>query len=338
MSSARRVLFISSKVECFELLFGGEHMTRTRVLLVAASLCLSCNAGLAQSSTGPPSTGPTSTPPPVVQQPPPVVTTPPPVVQEPPRTPPPVVVIPTPPPQQPFINPMMVPQDYVFPIPSSIANQVPLVSMPEALSGLSQVNEFPSVDALKGPADFILVQGDGANFKRETPYLVNLAEGTVLASVKRPSELGMLSTPLGAISLSANSDAFISFENGLLRVRNIDALGQTLRVMLDKGPFLGKPVIYTIRPGYELVVGDHKLTRADLRPADGILRRNPQLVSDGYVGVSQYHLESALQQSAIVSRMNKGESDEKNRRVLADMSRMAAVLNQVNGHAGYAKE
>lgn len=168
--------------------------------------------------------------------------------------------------------------------------------------------------------------------------MVNLTEGTVLASVKRPSQLGMVNTKLGEVALYANSDAFISFENGVLRIRNVDAVGQDMRVRLDTGPFASNPKIFTITPGHELVVADHKLTRADMRPQDGILRRNPELLADGFVGISQYHVESALQQSAIVTQLSQNESDVKNKRVLADMSRMAAVLNHVNGTHGYAKE
>jgi len=241
-------------------------------------------------------------------------------------------------PRTPFINPLMVPLDVVVPIPSEIASVIPLTSLTQPINGLSQLDKFPSVENLKGPSDFILVQGEPTCFVRETPYMVNVLEGTVLASVKRPSQLGMLNTPLGVVALSANSDAFITVQKGVVRLRNIDALGQTLRVQLDKGPFAGKVKIFTIKPGYELVAGDHKLGRADLRPQDGILRRHPQVLEDGFVAVSQYHVESALQQSAIVVGLNQKESDAKSRRVLSDMSRMAAVLNHVNGYDGYVKE
>ncbi len=312
------------------------------IALLSCSLAVVAPASMSQPSPAPsPAPGPSPSPSPAPAptgfiQTPQVVTPPPVVIQPEVRTPPPIVIIPTIPHTP--INPLMVPLDVVVPIPSAIASVVPLTSLTQPINGISQLDKFPATENLKGPTDFILVQGDPSCYKRETPYMVNLVQGTVLASVKRPSQMGMLNTALGVIALSANSDAFITVQDGLLRIRNVDGMAQTLRVQLDKGPFLGKTKIFTIKPGYELVVGNHKLVRADLRPQDGILRRQPQLLEGGFVAISQYHVESALQQSAIVVGLNQKESDAKSRRVLSDMSRMAAVLNHVNGYDGYGKD
>lgn len=241
-----------------------------------------------------------------------------------------------------FINPINVPTDVVYPIPSASANVVPPVGMPEAISGISQAKDFPSLDSLKGPTDYILIQSEGANdgnWHRESPYMVNLLKGEVFASVKKPSNVGMINTPLGQVALSASTDAFISYEDGILRIRNIDGLGQKLRINLDKGYFSGVNArVFSVAPGFELVVSDHKLSRTDLRPHDGIMRRSPQLFAEGYCGVSQYNLESALNSSTIVGDLARAESDIKSHRVIADMSKMAAVLNVVNGQYGFVKD
>lgn len=235
-----------------------------------------------------------------------------------------------------FTNPILVPTD-VTKVDPNINLVLPLTVAggPDPVAGITELKSFPSRENLKGPSDFIRVQGDPNSYKRDSQYLVTLISGTVLVSVKRPSMMGLLITPIGEIAFSANSDAFVSFENGVVRIRNIDGMGSNIKVQLTKGPNAGKA--YAIAPGYEVVIGEQKLTRNELRPKDGLLRRRPQLLADGFVGISQFQVESALQQSAIVAQMQQQESDAKTKRVLADMSRMAAVLNHVNGYEGYAQ-
>lgn len=252
-----------------------------------------------------------------------------------PQTPPPRVEIPQPPPQQHgFINPLINPADFTPTGPetqtlATIGNQLG----GPAIAGIGSEGKFPSQENLKGPTDFILVQGEAdAETHRESPYLVSLIRGTVLASVRRPSTMGMLTTPIGKVSFAANSDAFITYNDGVLRVKNVDGLSRTIRVQLSSGPLSGK--IYSVQPGYELVVSDHKLTRADLRPNDGVLRRQAQTFDDGYAGASQYQVESALSASTVVAQLSTKTGDAKASRVLTDMSRMASVLNHVQGGAG----
>ena len=242
----------------------------------------------------------------------------------------------------PFNNPVSNPLDVTRLIPGAYNQNSPTLNMlgaqvgGPATLGVGTPKAFPGADNLKGNPDFILVQPEtGADTHRESPYLVTLTQGTVLAGVHRPSNMGMIHTPLGEVAFSANSDSFVSFNNGTLRIRNVDGTGQTVRVRITSGPLAGK--VYSVQPGYELVVSDHKLSRTDLRPTDGILRRASQSFDNGFAGVSQYHVHSALQQSGVVSQLNANKNgSELNRKVIGDMSRMAAVLNSVQGGAGYA--
>lgn len=205
------------------------------------------------------------------------------------------------------------------------------------LAGVTPSNKFPKQEELKGSTDFILVQTeDQTVLQRESPYLVTLSSGTVLASVKRPSAMGMIHTEVGEVAFAANSDAFISYKDGVLRVRNIDGMGATLKVRINKGPETGKT--YAVSPGYELVISDHKLSRSDLRPTDGILRRKSQAFENGFAAVSQFHVESAISQSSLVSKISKAEGDAKSKRIVSDMSRMAAVLNHVQGTGGFTNK
>jgi hypothetical protein len=278
------------------------------------------------------------TPPPSTPPPPPIMLPPP---------PPPPQMIPPPPPPPPVPPPFIVPvnpniNNFHPPIvnPLDVTNPIPNPSFdlstggPSPLAGVAQTNSFPGPDDLNGPNDFILVQGDPKDFRKETAYLVTLLHGTVLTSVRKPSQVGMMITPVGDIAFSSNSDAFISFENGILRVRNVDGLGENIKVRITSGPNAGHS--YAIGLGYELVISDHKLERSELRPSDGILRRRSEVVNEGFGAVSQFNVEHALQESPIVAQMQQTEGDAKTKRVLADMSRMAAVLNHVNGYEGFA--
>lgn len=301
-------------------------------VLVTAGTCNLLS--LAASGPGPFGPPPTPTPTPTTPQTggstPPPTFTPPPVV----NTPAPQVPVITAPPA-PFFQPIVVPTDVTSANPDLSAINT---NVGQPLDGLMEAKSFPGMDELGGNPDFILVNGDETSYKRETPYLVNLLGGTILVSVKRPSQIGMLNTPVGEVAFSANADAFVNYDNGVVRIRNVDGMGQTVKIRLDKGPFAGANAhTYSLAPGYELVLGEHKLGASELRPIDGILRRRSQTINDGFAAISQFQVQSALQSSAVIPKLVAADSDAKSKRVLGDMSRMAAVLNHVNGADGYAR-
>ncbi len=240
--------------------------------------------------------------------------------------------IPTTPPSHPFTQPVVVPTDVTAPnIPNFVTG-----GFPDVLSGLSSIRSFPGSEVLKGSTDFILVRAtEGSVFQKISPYMVNLTSGQLLLAVHKPSNTGMVQTPLGRVALFANSDVLVSFVNGVLRIENIDGLGENVKVNLDQGPFAGAAdPMFAMAPGFELIASDRKLDRTDLRPRDGIARRKAKLIHNGYIAISEFSVESVLQSSSLVAEMNRKESGSKDRRVVADMSRMAAVLNNVNG-GGY---
>jgi hypothetical protein len=87
--------------------------------------------------------------------------------------------------------------------------------------------------------------------------------------------------------------------------------------------------------GHEIVSSDHALTRADLHPHDGIGRRRFGFVESNVLAVSEFSLESVLTSSDFLVDLSQKTSGIKERRIMGDLSKMAAVLNYMNGQQGF---
>lgn len=211
-----------------------------------------------------------------------------------------------------------------------------------ALNGIQLVDDsdFPQQSGLKGPTSGISIrQTDDTVYQKVGDYVVKLVKGEILVSVKRPSQTAIIQTEFGDIAVSANGDVIVKFVDGVLRVMNLDGKGLTIKAQLDKGPFAG-PADPTcaIAPGYELIASDKKLTRAVLRPRDGIARRHFKLLENGHLAISEFSVESALNASDVIVDLRQAASGVKERKILGDMSKMAAVLNYKNGTQGFSVE
>ncbi len=210
-----------------------------------------------------------------------------------------------------------------------------------ALAGIATLsdNQFPNINELKGPIDGILVKFlPGAQYTQVNPYTVELKEGTVLVSVKKPSIMGVVKVPgFGTLSVSADGDVIVSLIGGVLRVMNLD--GKTILCQLNQGPF-GGPADPTVQVayGYELVASEHKITRADMKPKDGIARRHFKVLDNGHMAISEFSVESAINNSELIAELQSKASGAKERRILGDMSKMAAVLNYKSGTHGFKAE
>ncbi len=211
-----------------------------------------------------------------------------------------------------------------------------------ALSGLMRVSDkdFPSSDRLVGSAEGIVLRyQEGARFERTSPLSVDLKSGEILLAVSRPSRLALVDTAIGEISLAADSAALVRQEGENLRVLNLDGRGKSVILRLNKGQFSGRcDLVFALAPGYEIVASTTRLSRRDLRPADGLARRNFCVFGEGLAAISEFSLESVLACSGIVATMNQKEAGGRDRRLLGDMSKMAAVLNYMNGSAGFSIE
>ncbi len=239
----------------------------------------------------------------------------------------------------PFINPTDVtnPNEATGNSFNSLLNN-PIESANIALAGIQLIpdNEFPNFSNLTGNSSGIVVKG--GDVQKENDFIFNFTKGEILVSVKKPSELCIIKTPYGSIAVSANADVLIKLSNdGVLRVFNLDAAGPDLKCQLDKGPFAGPadPTVI-VAAGFELVACGHKLTRAEMRPRDGIKRRHFKVLENGHMAISEFMVQSALEASDVIADLKQSSTGVKERRILGDMSKMAAVLNYKNGTQGFS--
>lgn len=242
--------------------------------------------------------------------------------------------------------PIVVPTDVEPNLPSFQANMGSPNSIVDfgsiALNGIMRLpdNSFPQENALSGPVSGITVKfKPGTEYKMDNDYIVNLKKGEILVSVKKPSKMALIKTPFGNISVAADGDVLCKFENGVLRVTNLDGKSQTIKAQLNQGPFAGAadPTV-TIAAGYELVASEHKLTRSDMRPRDGVARRHFKVLENGHLAISEISVESVMKANDVIADLRQSSTGVKERRILGDMSKMAAVLNFKNGTQGFKVE
>lgn len=244
-------------------------------------------------------------------------------------------IIPLIPPPNPF-NPKVP----VF-VPTDVTSPNVQLSTPAlwALSGIQQIpnSQFPKEDQLKGSGEWILVRSrPAAEYTRPTIYAVTLKTGDILVTVKRPSNMAMVSVPYGKISIASDGDAVVQFNNGILRVQNIDGLGKSVCVQVQPPGTEMKTI--QLAPGFEFVAGDRKLSQSDLRPKDGIARRHFKLLEGGHLAVSEVSVDSVIKNNDLIADIRQNVTGVKERRILSDMSKMAAVLNYTRGEGGFYEE
>jgi hypothetical protein len=267
--------------------------------------------------------------------------------------PPPVLVTPTPPPTpkdppvvqttKPIFPPVLVQTDV-----QSTLSQFPggapaggAVFHQKALDGavLLKSMEFPSDDAAAGPISGITIKWlEGARFSKPNEFIVKLDDGEILVSVKKPSKLALIKTPLGNVSVAANGDVLARFEKGVLRVTNLDGTGKAIKAKFDRKGIFDKPIVLALAAGSELVAGERKLSRRELRPKDGLARRGFKVIENAHLAISEISIQSILMHNDLIADLRQATSGSRERRIVGDMSKMAAILNAKNGTQGFTVE
>jgi hypothetical protein len=280
---------------------------------------------------------PTYTPPP---PPPPTFTPPPP---PPPIIPPPPQMT-TPPP--PMVHFPVMPQPQMVPLNQLDVNAQ--TTMPEpmgqnanALAGIQTLSDslFPNQEDANGNPEWLLIrQKVGADVQKLSPLSARLNHGQIIASVRRPTRLAFVSTTGVTIALTGDADVMVCAENDAVRVTNLDGRGETVKIKVDAKLISSQSdKVLALAPGYELVIANHVLQSSEVRLADGCARRHFKLLEDGKMSVCEICTETVVTSSELVAEMDRQPTD-KEKRVLADMSKMAAVLNYINGTEGFTVE
>jgi hypothetical protein len=291
-------------------------------------------AALAQASLDGPFEGPMLDEGPILDRLPVIPPAPPPVIPQ-PAAPTPPLAFPTTPPGV-FRPPIVVPTDVTSPQISGVAFN-PAAS--SALNGIQKLQEqsFPRENPKADDPDGILVKWlPDTIYTKLQNNIVKLTSGQILISIKSPARQASLLTAFGTIALTANADILASFENGILRLKNMDGVGLKVKVKLSSGHFAGqKPIIVSVAPGYEFTASDHVLTRPELRPKDGIARRFIKVLEQGQLAIAEFSPASAITSSALLVDLRQSVNGVKERRIISDMSKMAAVLNYKMGEGGF---
>lgn len=228
----------------------------------------------------------------------------------------------------------MVPTDVTH-LNVSMDNDPSLPSMKDAMVCLAS-NKFKSgSEKNQDTSGIVVMSEEHAKYEKTSNYSVSLVSGTIIVSVKRPSQVGLINTEVADFALSSDGDAVVSSVNGVVRIMNTTARGEACRVKLLNPTQNTKDKVFAVRPGYEFVIGKEKLSRKDLRPSDGIARRRAKTFDDGKIAISEFSIQSVLQGSDLIAHIAQTYNGAKEKRVLADMSKMAAVLNYVHGGHGY---
>jgi hypothetical protein len=211
---------------------------------------------------------------------------------------------------------------------------------PAALSGIKSISDFPTAEQGKNEEPGIIARGTEISvFRKVSPFFVKFTFGEIMASIRKPCRMGLIETALGEVALTGDADVILSEQNGVLHIFNLTGNGETVKVKFNDVALQDeKTRTFALAPGYELIVAARKLTQADVRRADQIARRHFKMIQNGQVAVCEYSLESVVTSSTLIAKLESSNAGPKDRRIISDVSKMAAVLNQVNGGYGYTVE
>lgn len=269
----------------------------------------------------------------------------PPVIQPPTFTPPPVVTTPPPLTRVPVIPQVpRLPNVLVNPIlPTDVTGRQMINVGPgesvSALAGIKTVEGFPADDRVGSHNDFVRAEGEpGSEFHKLNSYTVDVQFGRVLVSVRKPTRLAFITSPLAKVSITGDADLLVTEDADTIRIINMTGRNESVKVKLNHSAAAaaGGKVI-ALAPGYEIIASKNVLKRSLIRVADGLARRNFKLLEDGSCAVCEISVESVLAGSSLVANFSRDREDLQ-KRVVSDISKMAAVLNYVHGSEGFVRE
>ncbi|MBX9687981.1 MAG: response regulator [Candidatus Obscuribacterales bacterium] len=219
--------------------------------------------------------------------------------------------------------------------PTTISNQISRIYF---ANSANQVRGLESLEAPKialnlAARSTLQFTHPGANASLEelASGKLRLDKGTLFLNIPAAKHACLIETPLGKIWIGKQADVFISMENGLLRVQNLDSLSNGVRFISAKADDGGKQI--AIAAGFELVLSDKALKAEQLNPADGIARRSPTLIGNSNMAVSEINLATALQAASIKEAIGAKQSNDN--KLQSRLMKTAVVLDMVRGSSGF---
>lgn len=191
-------------------------------------------------------------------------------------------------------------------------------------------------ETLSNSAGVLLVPAHGSSV-RQTPTSIRVDHGKTLIS-PRQSKGVMVETALGKLWVGRGASVIVSQERGVMRVKNLNGVGKVNVRLHDVRKAAGKNWI-ALAPGYEFVTNGTGLSANEVRPADGVARRNSTVSNDQSFSVSEVSLPSVIKSSPVVrearSRARANRGDGEAAEVVDEVVKMAAVLGVARGNNGF---
>lgn len=237
--------------------------------------------------------------------------------------------------------PVRVPQTPVLPLNPRDVVSPPITTIhenptPDVAKGVEAIADGKFIERVSQNAEGIVVRArPGSDFTKVNSCAVGLRAGELMVSVRRPTKMGILNCDIADVTVDADADVIFSYNDGVVRIGNLTGCGESVKVRI-KGADDNTPHTVCVKPGYEFVYSpDKKLTSRDLKVADGIARRNFCILERGHGAVVEFSVESVLQNCDLIAQVEQESHGSLEKRILTDMSKMAAVLNYINGSSGY---
>ncbi len=228
---------------------------------------------------------------------------------------------------------------------------------------LTRSRVFPSAIDIHGSAAGVLLHArKETRYDLLSPLSIWLEDGSLLVSVRRPSEMVLVATKFGDVVVTAGGDALVvRGEDDDLKIVNLSTTGDTVflnmhdkfwtaspwghqgkvRDLNDKSK--GSKKAYeeiesgaiAIAPGFELLIGAEAITLDEAKPEDSVGRRDFKVFEGGRFLVAEISIDNLTQLHDLIKGLNN--HGEKAATVFNEIMKNAGVMKSRQGEARFEK-
>lgn len=173
--------------------------------------------------------------------------------------------------------------------------------------------------------------GKDAQFKQTQPGVFELQAGQLLLSSGKRSVPVTVKLRSGhQVIVEKNADVLVSVDGDVVRVNNLTGVGNNVKVQLAADSS-EKSTVLSVDAGFEFVAKKFATQPADVRPDDGVARRNTVVADNGKFGISEVHAPTLIRRNDLLRSVfgAKGGSDKK---VADNILKVAASIATVRGY------